>query len=201
MLALGYLLMRGRWRSRSQIRRTLAVTVLIALVIGSIAGSALMHKMSTLPNADSGNRLIIWRASVAAIRESPWLGWGLGSFTDIYAVNQPPEIVQPNDKAHSDTAGNDRRIGHTGRPRGDLRRRAAVAGLSAQRLASGVDDAIFRPPPSLSPGVAILHSTVDFSLQIPAIGFMVSAVLGNGMGSGVWHQRGAPPALYFPRPS
>ena len=28
--------------------------------------------------------------------------------------------------------------------------------------------------------VAILHSTVDFSLQIPAIGFIVSAVLGMG---------------------
>jgi hypothetical protein len=28
--------------------------------------------------------------------------------------------------------------------------------------------------------VPILHSTVDFSLQIPAIGFVVSALLGLG---------------------
>ena len=179
VLALGYLLMRGRWRSRSQIRRTLAVTVLVALVIGSIAGSALMHKMSTLPNADSGNRLIIWRASVAAIRESPWLGWGLGSFNDIYAVNQPPEIVQPNDKAHSTPLET---IVELGIPAGLAAIFAVVLpwlvclrGAWQRRRRRYLPAAAFAVA-----GVAILHSTVDFSLQIPAIAFGVSAVLGMG---------------------
>ncbi|MGQ4828456.1 hypothetical protein, partial [Enterococcus faecalis] len=36
-----------------------------------------------------------------AIGMSPWLGWGLGSFADIYAVLQPTNLPVANDLAHS----------------------------------------------------------------------------------------------------
>jgi O-antigen ligase len=178
VLALGWLLMRGRWRSRSHFRRTFAVSVLVVLVIGSIAGSALMHKMA-MPNADSFNRIFIWRASIDAIRQSPWLGWGLGSFNDIYAVDQPTEIVQPNDKAHSTPLET---VVELGLP-GGLAALVTVLlpWLVCLRGAWQRQRRRYLPAAAFAvSGVAILHSTVDFSLQIPAIGFMVSALLGMG---------------------
>ena len=93
---------------------------------------------------------------------------------------QPARIPQPNDIAHSTPLET---VVEVGIPaaivafaivllpwwiclRGALTRRRAQRYLPAAAFAVA--------------GVAILHSTVDFSLQIPAIGFVTSAMLGLG---------------------
>jgi O-antigen ligase len=193
-LILAILMMRGSWRSPFQLRGAILVSVLFAIVVGLIAGGALVQKMSTLSEGGSANRTAIWRASIAAIRQSPWLGWGLGSYADIYTILQPPELTLPNDKAHSTPIET---IVEVGIP-------AAVPtfmivlvpwlvclqGARQRRRHRALPAAAFAVS-----GVAILHSTIDFSLQIPAIAFWVSALLGLG-----WAQtfgRSAPPPRYF----
>ena len=98
VMALFFLMMRERLKTREQLRRALLVGVAVA--IGLLAGGQMIRKISSFEQADTANRLIIWRTAAKAIGDSPWWGWGLGSFSDIYAVYQPKEIVQPN-KAHS----------------------------------------------------------------------------------------------------
>jgi hypothetical protein len=194
VLVLLFLMMRGRWRSRAQIGRTMLVGVAIAAVVGLIAGGALVHKMSTLSHSDSANRLVIWRAAVVAIGQSPWLGWGLGSFNDIYAILQPLEIPQTNDKAHSTPLET---IVELGIPAAIpalmtvlLPWLVCLRGALQRRRQRWLPAAAF----AIS-GIAIVHSTVDFSLQIPAVAFWVSAFLGLGWA----HAFGASnvrPALY-----
>jgi len=177
--ALGYILMHGRWRSRAHLSKTLFAAILVAGAAALIAGSSLLHKISHLPSGDAVNRIVIWRTTLQAIEKSPWLGWGLGSYQDVFTTLQPNDMTQPNDKAHSTPLET---IVELGIPaavvamiavalpwwiclRGALRRRR-------HRYLMGAAFAVATVP--------ILHSMVDFSLQMPAIAFMVSAFLGMG---------------------
>ncbi len=179
VVALLFLMLRESSGGVFQLRRTVVIAVLFSIVVGLIAGGALVQKMSTLTEGGSANRIAIWRTSLAAIGQSPWLGWGLGSFPDIYTMLQPPEVSLPNDKAHSTPLET---IVEIGIPASiptlmivlvpwfvcleGARQRHRHRGLPAAAFAISA--------------VAILHSTIDFSLQIPAIAFWVSAFLGLG---------------------
>ncbi len=184
----------GHGKSGTSLGRTMLASLLVAGAAGLIAGGAMIHKFSTLPNADSTNRLVIWRVSLDAIAQSPWLGWGLGSYPDIYTILQPDRIAQINDKAHSTPIETIVELGIPGAVFAMLlvllpwwiclrsaRRRHRHRYLPAAAFAVSA--------------VAILHSTIDFSLQMPAIGFVVSALLGMG-----WAQmfaRSEGPAWHF----
>jgi O-antigen ligase/polysaccharide polymerase Wzy-like membrane protein len=195
LMALFFLMLRERLKTRGQLGRAFMLGIAIAAVIGLVAGGSMIRKISYFQRADSADRLIIWQAAVDAIRGSPVWGWGLGSFADIYAVYQPKQIIQPNDKAHSTPLETVVELGIPGAVpawlvvlipwvvclRGAWRRRRRHRYLPAAAFAIS--------------GIAILHSMVDFSLQIPAIAFLVSAFLGMG-----WAQsfsRSEPPAWAF----
>lgn len=177
-LALALLLMRGQWHERPDLVRWFWISVAIVFVVGVIAGGALLSK--AVRAGDGGSRLIIWMTSLDAVGLSPWLGWGLGSFGDIYTILQPPAIIQPNDLAHSTPIETIVELGII----------AAIPAFAVVLLPWGVSlRAAFRRQyhyrilPAAAFAVAavpILHSMVDFSLQIPAIGFVTSAVLGMG---------------------
>ncbi|HEY2871783.1 MAG TPA: O-antigen ligase family protein [Reyranella sp.] len=174
-----FLAMRGRWRSGAHIRRTVIAGGAIGLIVLVVAGGAMLQKVSLLSAVGTFNRTIIWRSSIQAAQDSPWLGWGLGTYTDIYAAYQPAEMRQANDKAHSTPVELFTEAGWLGLVPGVLlvvvpwgvcllgawrrrRHRYLIAGAVAV------------------PGIAILHSCVDFSLQIPAIAFLAAAFLGMG---------------------
>ena len=176
--ALALLLLRGRWRERPDLVRWFWIGVAILLVLGVIAGGAMISKVAR--SSDAPGRIVIWLTSLEAIGLSPWLGWGLGSFADIYTVLQPAAITQPNDRAHSTPLEVIVELGVIGAIpafavvllpwyaslRGALRRTYRHRVLPAAAFAIAA--------------VPILHSMVDFSLQIPAIAYVVSAVLGMG---------------------
>lgn len=177
-LALVLLLMRGQWGERPDLVRLFWIGAAIVFVVGVIAGGALLAK--SVHANDGGSRLIIWMTSLDAIGLSPWLGWGLGSFADIYTILQPAAIVQPNDLAHSTPIETIVELGVI----------AAIPAFAVVLLPLGFSlRAAFRrqyryrvlPAAAFAiAAVPILHSMVDFSLQIPSIGFVTSAVLGMG---------------------
>lgn len=176
--AFGLLIMRGRWKAQPHFGRAFFVGLVASVVIGSIAGEALIVKFAA--SDDTWARLRIWQTSLQAIALSPWLGWGLGGFADAYAILQPASILQPNDLAHSTPLEVMVELGVLAALpafaivlipwavclRGALKRRYGQRYLPAAAFAIA--------------GVPILHSTVDFSLQMPAIGFVVAAFLGMG---------------------
>ena len=194
-VALALLLMRGRWRERPDLVRYFLGGLAVLLVVALVAGGALLTK--AVRADESGTRLVIWLTSLDAIGLSPWFGWGLGSFADIYAILQPATIPQANDLAHSTPVETVVEVGVI----------AAIPAFAVVLLPWGVSlrgavrrDRRHRVLPSAAfaiAAVAILHSAVDFSLQIPAIGFVVSAVLGMGwaqaFGGGRRARHGATP--------
>ena len=175
-IVLGCLLLRGH--SRAMRRWAVVGGGLLVVLILVVAGSAFLHKLSLLLDAGNLNRAVIWRASIEALLDSPWLGWGLGSYNDIYAIHQPPTITQPNDKAHSTPLEFLVEVGIVG----------GIPALAVCLIPWGICliGALRRRQRQLPAlvfsvvAVAILHSLIDFSLQMPAIGFVVSALLGVG---------------------
>jgi O-antigen ligase len=177
-LALVLLLMRGQWDERRDLVRLFWIGAAIVFVVMVIAGGALLAK--SVRSTDGGTRVIIWMTTLDAIALSPWLGWGLGGFPDIYTILQPAAIVQPNDLAHSTPLETMVELGII----------AAIPAFAVVLLPWGYSlrasfrrQYHYRVLPAAAFAVAavpILHSMVDFSLQIPAIGFVTSAVLGMG---------------------
>ena len=177
--ALVFLMMRERLRTRGQVGRAVLVGAAVAVMIGLIAGGSLMRKVSNLEQGETFDRAVIWRGAANAIRDSPWWGWGLGSFADIYAVYQPKEIIQPNDKAHSTPLETVVELGIPGAVPAWLV--VLIPWAVCLRGAWRRHRHRYLPAAAFAvSAVAILHSTIDFSLQIPAIGFVVAAFLGMG---------------------
>jgi O-antigen ligase len=177
--ALAAMMLRGRWRSRPDLVRIfVAISVVVGIIVLVIAGNTIVDK--AIRASDGGDRMQIWRASLQAVRMSPWLGWGLGSFADIYAIVQPMTLPIPNDLAHSTPLETMVEVGVP----------MAVVGFAIVLIPWGVSlygALTRRRAHRYLPGAAfavvavpILHSMVDFSLQMPAIGFAVSALLGMG---------------------
>lgn len=176
MLAL--LMMRGRWRARPDLVRIFVVIGVIGVVVLVIAGGTILDKAARA--SDGADRVRIWLASLQAVRMSPWLGWGLGSFADVYAIVQPMSIPMPNDLAHSTPLET---VVEVGIP-------AALVGFAIVLIPWGVSlygALMRRRAHRYLPGAAfavaavpIFHSMIDFSLQMPAVAFVVSAVLGMG---------------------
>ncbi len=178
MLAFGLLMARGRWRSPTRGGAVFVLAGAAVLIVGIIAGNALIAKFAAA--SDDTSRLRIWSAAIQGIGLSPWLGWGLGGFGDVFALLQPSDSLQPNDVAHSTPLETIVELGVIAAIpaflvvllpwgvclRGALRRRNSRRYLPAAAFSAAA--------------VSILHSLVDFSLQIPAIGFMTAALLGMG---------------------
>jgi O-antigen ligase len=178
-ILLGILLLRGRWTARPAAGWALAAAILVGAVLAVIAGSAFFHKMSNLSDEDLLGRFRVWQVTAAAIGQSPWLGWGLGSFPDLYPLLQPADLQVPYDKAHSTPF---EWILDLGIPAA-LCAFATVLVPLAVCLSGCWRRRTNRYLPAVAFAaslVAILHSAVDFSLQIPAIGFVVSTLLGMG---------------------
>jgi O-antigen ligase len=184
---LAILLMSYRLAARGQRSSWLPVlslvglfTVLIAILL---SGQTLGDRLAELAGGGETDsiRLALWDASVRMISDFPWVGLGLGSFPDAYPLYARSVIPYVTDKAHSDylelAAG-------LGLPaaiafwlsvawmcvlciRGFLRRRRdhhfALLGFGATVLVA-------------------VHATVDFSLQLPAVGLTYALVLGLGVG-------------------
>lgn len=178
-LLLAGLMLRGRLPPRPVLAWMLVAAILIGAVFTVVAGSAFFHKMATLPENDLVARFRLWQLAVSAIEQSPWLGWGLGTFPDVYSLLQPPDLQTAYDKAHSTPL---EWVMDLGIP-------AALCAFATALIPFSVcvsgcrrrrTDRYLPAVASAATMVAILHSTLDFSLQIPAIAFGVSALLGMG---------------------
>jgi len=157
---------------------------LLTLLIGLfwISGDTLGTRISDLINAGNADeiRFALWMAAQRMIASSPWLGLGLGTFQDAYPMYATQIFPFIMDKAHSDFLEFAAGIGLP----------AAVCWWSALLWSAiQMGRGFFgrrknRIYPLVGLGATILvavHSSVDFSLQIPAVAMLYAAILGIGL--------------------
>ena len=173
------LMMRGLWRARPDLTRLVIVgAVIVGIVVTVIAGRTMFMKIEQ--GGSVTERMHIWMAGWKAITLSPWLGWGLGSFPDIYTVLQPASMTQPNNLAHSTPL---EVMVEVGIPMAFVVYAILLIPLAATLYGALSTRFLHRYLPVAAVAVATVptvHSLIDFSLQMPAIGFVVSAMLGMG---------------------
>ncbi len=154
----------------------------LLIILVWISGDTLTSRYEDLIDAGNADeiRLALWAAAERMVADTPFLGLGLGTFQDAYPMYATRVLPYILDKAHGDylefAAG-------LGLP-------AALAWWSAILWAAiQMGRGIFsrrrdRIYPLVGFGATILvavHSSVDFSLQIPAVAVIYAAILGIGL--------------------
>ncbi len=162
--------------------RLVATSMAVSLVIAAtmiIGGESVIRRFLVLLSEGETDRSQVFALTIDAITVSPWVGWGLGSFSSLYPVFQPTSVPLIFDKAHNTYLENALDLGI---PAALLLLVAIVSpvfrcvrGLRERRRDTQYAAAAV--------GAAIhlgLHSTVDFGAQIPVVAVAFSAILGVG---------------------
>ncbi len=181
VLALGSLLVTRRGSTRAWAGAGALVAVLPVLFLVVFNGDTLAGRIDQLLDAGTADttRLALWASANRMIADAPWFGLGLGTFQEAYPLYAAQVLPYVMDKAHCDylefAAG-------LGLP-------AAIAWLTAivwltLLCLRGVR---MRRRNRLYPLIAVaasvlvaVHSSVDFSLQIPAVALLYATILGLG---------------------
>jgi O-antigen ligase len=156
---------------------------LVASAVGLLlfAGIAVVLLMSDTLSTQGSDRAEVYALTLGLIAERPWLGYGLGSFTQVFATIRPMHFWAEWTQVHNTYLELALDLGV---PAAACVVAAAV--VLAGRCAVGV---VVRTVDGIFPAVALaaccivaLHATVDFSAQIPAVTVTWMAILGMGVG-------------------
>ena len=168
-------------------RRTLWLAVLVAFlaVAGlyiAIASAGLLERLALLFDPDAmEQRFPAYRLMLGAIADFPWLGFGYGTFEDVFKIYRAPPVVDYFDAAHSTYLENAIELGLP----------AATAlwlsigwlGLTGLRAFRSRRSAwIYGWAATCATLLVGIHAAFDFSLQIPAVAIVYAAILGIGCG-------------------
>lgn len=179
VLAVGAVLLRLPWKRRSMIGAGITILVLFTIMYG-ISGDAWRSRQAA--TGLSSGRTEAYAIMAAAISERPWLGYGLGSFSMSFAPFRDERI--PGAGIFN--------IGHS-TPlelafEGGIPLTLAVFACAIAMASILLRAAIRRPQdPYILAGLlvgllGVLHSSIDFSLQIPGYLIVCFAVVGVGLG-------------------
>ncbi len=170
--------------SRQHVRH-LSVRAKVFLTLGSgvalfIAfGEPVVSRMAV--TSDDG-RLCVWMATIKMIEERPLLGWGFGTFADVFPQFRDPDCLGTHGawtRAHNSHLEFLAGMGLVG----GLLSLVALFVL-VHTLLSGVQmRRSLQAIPVLSLGAlafVLLHSVLDFPLQIPGVALYFAALMGAG---------------------
>lgn len=175
----------GNWRRVWYFSFAVLLLAMATLLPGA---EGIRDRLTLLVNDPTGGRWPIAQLTIRAIEVRPFLGWGMGAFSDLYPVFQPPELPLLQNRAHNTYLETVLELGIPGA----VSFFAAIACVIA-RCALGLRE---RSQDRDLPAVAIaattlvaVNSLVDFSVQIPAVAITYSAILGIGWAQSWSHRR------------
>lgn len=170
----------------------LAGAAAMALILLQFIGGNVGERLDELGLADAG-RLATYHSTLQMIADRPWFGTGLGTFAWAFPPYRSATISMIGvwDRAHSTPL-------ELAAEMGIPLTMVVVIGWSVaftvliRAIRAGRRRAIV-PLAALSVSlIALLHSTVDFSLQIPGYAIVVFALLGVGLAQSLTSHEGVP---------
>jgi len=188
VVMLGAALAHRRSRRHRRAATTIAAALFFAAILaGAAAGASRFSRFLLADPRDFGSttRAVIWRTSLDAWREFPWLGSGLGSFREAFRRVQPRELKGLVEQAHNDFLQLLVTGGGIGAALGVLAFGSLLFALARiflrqrHREESAVALAGFGALLSIT-----LHGLVDFNLSIPIITATMACVLGCAWAAG-----------------
>jgi O-antigen ligase len=168
--------------TRSKLSLTISViSVAIVIVSFSAVGDLFFDRLGTL-GLDGTDRRAVYQLVVQSIQDSPYLGFGYGTFQDVFPLYRDASVGTHGfwDKAHNTPL---EIIQGLGVPASILL--FTCIGILIWRCISAVALTKHRSTPCLvaiaASAIVLLHSLVDFSLQIQAVTLTWCAILGTGV--------------------
>jgi O-antigen ligase len=193
MIAAPALFFRRRWSRKGETAVVLAAGIGLALVLLETLGSGVSSRFDLDRLADGG-RWEVYRSTLRIIADYPWFGTGLGTFAWIFPAYRSESISMWGvwDRAHNTLL---ELASEAGVPLALLV--AAAWTVILVVLIHGIRkrqrDLILPVAGCLVAALALFHSNIDFSLQIPGFSIMVAAVVGGGLAQSFRTLRKSPP--------
>jgi O-antigen ligase len=181
MIAAPAVFFRRRWSRRRGRVLVVAAGIGLALVLLETLGAGVSSRFDLDRLADGG-RLEAYRSTLRIIADYPWLGTGLGTFPWVFPIYRSAAVSTWGvwDRAHSTPLELASEIGV---PAALIVAVAWIVVLAV--LIRGIRnrrrDLVMPVAGCLVALVALLHSTIDFSLQTPGFSIVVAAVVGCGL--------------------
>jgi O-antigen ligase len=166
------------WAGIGALAAALPLMILLAM-----NGDTLADRIGQLLDNGTADaaRLTLWAAANRMIADAPWLGLGLGTFEDAYPLYASQVLPNVMDKAHCDYLEFAAGIGLP----------AAIAfwtallwlvALCLKGVWSRRRNRLYSLAAVGASVLAAVHSSVDFSLQLPAVALSFATLLGLGVG-------------------
>lgn len=182
------------WRDLPRGRGLFAVLVgciVTAVVVLQVVGSSVSNRIDVSGFADEG-RLNAYRSTLKIIFDHPWFGTGLGTFATVFPGYRSGEVSMWGvwDMAHSTPL---EFASEMGIPLTVVVGGVWIAALAVMLLAvRGRQHGKVAPLASLAVSlIALVHSLIDFSLQITGYSIVVFALLGVGLSQAVRESTGS----------
>jgi hypothetical protein len=180
IVSIGALGSRSSKRGREQ-RLTVMISGLLLASVFIGFGDAFLGRITDDGVVDSA-RLAVAKATIESALNSPLVGWGLGTFADVFPMFRDPSIGTTDRwmMAHNTYVEALQGLGFLF----GTFLIVAVGALAAKCLKGATTRYANLTPSRVAVGVSLLvglHSLVDFSLQIQAVAITYAAILGVGV--------------------
>lgn len=189
-LATAFLLLTAALHPRTHRRRAWRGILALGsgmLVVALVAGRVPLLRFIASDARDfrGGTRLELWKTSIVAWKQFPWVGSGLGSFSDAFRLVQPRELGFLVDQAHSDSL----QLLVTGGLVGALLGLAVYASLLALLFRAWHSQKHREESAFVLAGIGalvslMLHGLVEYNMSIPAIPAALACTLGMALAAG-----------------
>jgi O-antigen ligase len=157
------------------------VAGVVALMLLQVMGGTVGYRIDVLGLSDAG-RLSAWRSTLHIIADHPWFGTGLGTFAAAFPTYRGNDISMYGvwDRAHSTPL---EMAAEVGIPLTGIITVGWIAALVVLSRAAGRGQrAGMIPLCAFSVAmIALLHSSIDFSLQLTGYAIVVFGLLGVGV--------------------
>jgi O-antigen ligase len=185
VLILTFMIYFGRDLSRGRLLLALLGCVATSLLLLQVLGSNIGGRIDELGLSDAG-RLSAYRSTLKIIADNPWFGTGLGTFAFGFPAYRSDDISMRGvwDIAHNTHLEFASEMGIP------LTLVVAIAWIGALVVLSfglrGQRRNMIAPLSSFAVSlIALLHSSIDFSLQIAGYSIVVFALLGMGLSQAI----------------
>jgi O-antigen ligase len=189
VMALGLFALKNLPLGRRPVRLGLAVACVV-IVLTEVLGAGVLGRFDREGFA-GGGRAETYRATLAIIEDHPWLGTGLGTFAFVFPAYRSNDWTSWGtwDRAHSTPL---EIASEMGVPLASVVVAAWVGAFAVMSygLWSRKRDHIVIIAALSVASLAIVHSLIDFSLQIPGFAIGVFALVGAGLAQSFRSDRG-----------
>ena len=185
VLILTFVIYFGRDLSRTGILLGLLGCVAISLLLLYVLGRNIGSRIDLLGLSDAG-RLSVYLSTLKIITDNPWFGTGLGTFATAFPAYRSSDISMQGswDRAHNTHL---EFASEMGIPLTIIVAAAWIVAITALWFrCRGRRRNMIAPLSSLAVSlIALLHSSIDFSLQVAGYSIVVFALLGVGLSQAV----------------